>query len=103
MKRWLMPSDKKQVKVTLPSEMVALLQNRYGAVNADTVRQAIADLFAIENDIQHGGARLGAGRPRIYELECQKCGHRWRETLPTLGCPECDSEEFWSDYGNDAE
>lgn len=91
-----MPSSKKQVKVTLPSDMVTLLQSRYGNVNADTVRQAIADLFAIENNVQHGGARKGAGRPSLYDLECQECGHKWRETLPTLGCPKCDSEQFWT-------
>lgn len=97
-----MPSDKKQIKVTLPFQMEVLLQNRYGAVNADTVRQAIADLFEIENTIQHGGARQGAGRPSLSNRECKECGHKWRETLPALGCPECDSEEFWSDYGNNA-
>ena len=64
-----MPSSKKQIKVTLPSEMVALLVDRYGDVDADTVRQAIADLFGIENNVKHGGARKGAGRPSIKTLD----------------------------------
>lgn len=64
-----MPSKKKRVSVVLPDEMVAQLKSRYGVVNAHSLRQAIADFFSISNELKHGGARDGAGRPPLHNFE----------------------------------
>ncbi len=91
-----MPTTKKRVSVVLPAEMVAQLKSRYGDVSPSSVRQAIADFFQIENSVEHGGARYA-----LHNFECHDCGHKWRDTQPTIECSKCGSEEFWV-YENDA-